>query len=443
MIKRIIIAVSLLFAVNAYAALDLELTQGLSKALPIGIVNFSGQPDSTSADNIATVLSNDLGHSGRFNVMRDSNTTGQVDNAGNIDFAKWRKQNANDVVVGDVKQLANGQYQVSFQLVNVYTATSNPNNTATALTNATLLSQSFTVPKTELRQLAHHISDLIFQKLTGIRGIFTTRIAYVAVQMRAGRPYRYALEVADMDGYNPKPLLVSPEPIMSPTWSPNGKEVAYVSFEGGNAAIYLQNVRTGQRRIVTDYAGVNGAPAFSPDGKQLALVLTKTGYPKIFIVDIASGKLTQLTNGYAIDTEPSWAPDGKSIIFTSNRGGGPQVYQINLATHQVQRLTYNGDYNARASFTPNGQDIVVLHRDSRGYNIAIQNLATGNMQILTKNGHDQSPSVAPNGQMIVYATRYQGRGVLAMVSSDDKVLLRMPARDGDVREPVWSPFTRG
>ena len=433
----------LFFAATSQAALNLELTQGINAAIPITIIPFSGQTDWQSPTNIAAIVTEDLQNSGRFNVKKNDDPNHQPHQARQVNFSFWQKQKINNLVVGQIIHLSSGQYQIHCQVLNVFNNKNASNQSGPAWQSAVLLNQTFTVNQNQLRRLGHHISDLIYQSLTGNRGVFSTRIAYVLVQKQNGRPYKYLLEVSDIDGYDPRSLLISHQPIMSPAWSPNGKQIAYVSFEGGHAAIYLQDVATGQRRIVTDYPGVNGAPAFSPDGKNLAVVLTKTGYPKIYLVNIANNKSTQLTHGWAMDTEPHFTHDGQSLIFTSNRGGGPQIYEMNLVSKHIKRLTYTGNYNARASITPNGQDLIMLHRSDGMYNIAMQNLTNGQLDVLTQNGYDQSPSVAPNGQMIVYATKYGGRGILAMVSTDDKVKLRLPARGGDVREPAWSPFLGG
>jgi TolB protein len=432
------LAIGLLLSFSSsYALLNLELTQGVRQALPIAIVPFAGQDNLQAPDNVAAVVGHDLSYSGQFKVA-DMNSLKQTphDNQ-QVDFNYWQGTNNEDLVVGKVSALGGNQYQVSFQLINLYAEKTRDKQGSFA--SPTLLSEKFTVNQSQLRGVAHHVSDLIYKKLTGERGIFSTKIAYVLVQ-RDVQPPKYSLVVSDIDGYNPRALMVSNEPIMSPAWSPSGKEIAYVSFEKDRSAIYIQNLATGSRRVVSDAQGINGAPAWSPNGNRLAFVLTKSGSPQIYIDDLANGQLTQLTDGYSINTEPNWAPDGKSIIFTSDRGGGPEIYQINLASRQVSRLTYNSPYNARASFTPGGNHIVMLTQDSNGYGAAIQNLQTSNVRVLTDSGNVQSPTVAPNGKMVAFADHDDGVGILGMVSTDGSVKLRIPAPNGDLQEPAWSPF---
>lgn len=439
--EKILIIVLMSFivisALPANAALDLELTQGIQRAMPIAVVPFNGQDNLQDPNNVAGVVSADLGDSGRFKVAEISGLQQFPHSDQDVNFPYWQKQGQNDLVVGQVSALPNGRYQVNFQLINVYAGSTGQANVN--FQTPVLLSEQFTVGKTELREVAHHISDLVYQKLTGDRGIFTTKIAYVLVQGSEPK-VRYSLEVSDIDGYGPKPLLISNEPIMSPAWSPNGKSIAYVSFEGGNPKIYVQNVASGGRQLVSDQPGLNNAPAWSPNGAKLALVLTKTGNPKIFVKNLATGQLTQITEGYSIDTEPSWSPDGQSLIFTSDRGGGPEIYQINLASNQIQRLTFNSAYNARASFTPGGNHIVMITRDDGGYNIAVQELQSGRVTLLTQSGMAQSPTVAPNGKMVAFAEIYDGSKILGMASIDGDVKLRLPAQEGNVQDPAWSPF---
>ena len=343
----------------------------------------------------------------------------------NID--SWRQAGADSVLSGQVQQIGANRYSVSFELADA------------AARGRLLLAKSYQVSGDELRILAHHISDEVYQKLTGERGIFSTKIAYILVQ-RNGENAKYTLDIADIDGSNPQSLIVSSEPIMSPTWSPNAREIAYVSFEKKRAQIYSVSVETGKRRLLTDFAGINGAPAWSPDGRQLAVVLSKGGNPKIYTVDMSSGRLTQITFGDAIDTEPRYSPDGRSLLFTSGRGGTPQIYRLAFADGKISRLTFDGNYNARASFTSNQKNIVMLHRSDSQFNIGVQDIDNGRVTPLTSSQFDESPTISPNGRLVLYATNYQNHGILAMVSIDGRVKMRLPARSGDVQEPAWSPY---
>jgi len=402
---------------SAFALLSLELTRGISGAVPIGIVPFSME-GSAPLQDVSAIIANDLKNSGRFKVQLAASP-----------------EKVNNVVVGQVKKVGSDTYQVSFQLLDGF------KDKASGSQNISL-SKRFTVSGNQLRPLAHHISDLIYQQIQGVRGIFSTRLAYVVVQRSSKAPTRYILEVCDQDGYNPRPLLNSTDPIMSPSWSPNGKQIAYVSFEKKHASIYLQDVGTGGRRLVSEFRGINGAPAWSPDGRKLALVLSKGGAPSIYVMDLSSYQLTQMTHDFYINTEPAWSRDGQSIIFTSNRSGKtPQIYQMNLANRSISRLSYDGNYNARASFTPDGNHIVMLNRESTIFNIGILDLDGGGFRVLTSSQDDsESPSIAPNGSMVLYGTFNRGRSVLGMVATDGSVQLTLPARQGDVQDPAWSPF---
>jgi TolB protein len=412
---------------NAFAILSLELTRGVAGAVPIAVSPFAGGP---AGENISSVVTNDLQTSGRFKVYGRDALTNHPSSVENIEFSYFKSLPADDLVVGKVEALGGDRYQVNFQLIDV----------ARGKDQAVLLTQKFTVPGSQLRPLAHHISDLVYQQLLGVRGVFSTRLAYVVVQRNPGAT-RYLLEVSDADGFNPQPLLNSPDPIMSPAWSPNGKQIAYVSFENQRASIYVEDVATGARHMVSQFNGINGAPAWSHDGRKLAVVLSKDGSPNIYILDLASRKLTQVTHDWSINTEPAWSPDGRTLVFTSTRGGGPQIYQLNLATNAISRVSYDGDYNARASFTSDGNHIAMLHREGGVYNIGMLDLDSGSFHLLTNTGtDDESPSIAPNGSMVLYGTLNNGRSVLGMVSSDSKVQMRLPARNGDVQDPSWSPF---
>ncbi len=412
------IAACILLLSGSVNALDLELTQGVNAALPIGINSFGR--DST-AQLVMDVINNDLHISGQFRVILPSQGDSQS-------IASWQHAGADSILSGRINRLGGNRAEVSFDLVD------------SSAGGRSLLSKSYQVTDSQLRALAHHISDEVYQKLTGERGIFSTRIAYVLVKRGVGKT-QYSLEVADADSHNPHSLLVSTEPIMSPAWAPDGKKIAYVSFEKTRAQIFSVDVATGQRRLLTDFTGINGAPAWSPDGRQLAVVLSKGGSPKLYSVDLGSGMMKQLTFGEAIDTEPRYSPDGRSLLFTSGRGGTPQIYRLSLTDGGISRVSYEGNYNARASYSPNQQNIVMLHREDKQFNIGVQNVATGRITPLTNSQLDESPSFSPNGRLILYATHYQDKGVLAITSLDGSIKMRLPSRDGDVQEPAWSPFS--
>lgn len=415
--NRMITLFFLLFA-NQVFALDLELTQGINSALPIAINSFGSDPGS---QEVAHVIENDLTLSGQFKIVSGPESANAQSSVNTL-----RQLGADSVVTGRVNRVGN-RYEVSFVLAD-----------AVAKGNI-LLTKTYQINANEIRPLAHHISDEVYQKLTGERGIFSTRIAYISVQRGTART-RYSLEVADADGHNPQSLLVSSEPIMSPSWAPGGKAISYVSFEKKKAQIFTVSVETGQRHLITTFPGINGAPAWSPDGQHLAVVLSKSGTSKVYNIDVNNGSMKQLTFGDAIDTEPHFAPDGRSLLFTSGRGGSPQIYRLSLADGQVSRVTFEGNYNASASYTPDMKNIVMLHREERQFNIGLQNASGGPVANLTFSGHDESPSVSPNSRLVLYATRFQDKGVLAIVSLDGRIRMRLPSREGDVQEPAWSPY---
>jgi TolB protein len=416
-----------LFSAQASAMLDLELTQGVDSALPIAVLPFLGQESIANDDsNTYLVVSKDLRNSGRFNLADVSNLLPNLGKGG-INYDYWQQRKVEDVVTGQVEKTGGSQYRISFQLIDVYN-------------KATLLQRQYNVNATQLRVLAHHIGDLIYQKLTGDRGVFSTKIAYVLLQRKSAAQARYSLQVADYDGYSPQNLVTSDQPLMSPAWSRDGKRLAYVSFEGARATIYVQDIASGRRQVVSKQPGINGAPAWSPDGSKLAVVLSTTGYPKIYILNLNGGSLEQMTSDWYIDTEPCWSPDGKSLLFTSNRSGGPQIYRLYLDSKKLERLTYQGSYNARASFTGDGKGIVMLHKEDGPFSIAVQDLSSGKVKVLSVSDFNESPSVAPNGKMVIYGTNYNNRGILAEVSADAKVKISLPAQEGEVQEPTWSPF---
>lgn len=424
----------LLMPYSAFAILSLELTRGVAGAIPIAVVPFSVQGGDAPSQNVANIIGSDLQNSGRFKVYGQNALSVFPSDARDVSADYFHHLGADNVVVGKVESVGGGRYQVSFQLLDMFRGKG---------AASIVLTKKYPVSSNELRAVAHHISDLIYQQITGVRGIFSTKIAYIVVQRSASGSARYLLEVSDQDGYNPRPLLNSPEPIMSPAWSPNGRQIAYVSFENKQAGIYVEDIATGGRRLLSQFPGINGAPAWSPDGRKLALVLSKSGSPNIYVMDVASRQLTQVTHDFYINTEPSWSPDGRSLLYTSNQSGGlPQIYQVNLGTGSISRISYDGDYNARASYTRDGSHIAMIHRVSGIYNIAVLDLDSGTTRVLNSSvGDSASPSIAPNGSMILYDTYSGGRNVLGMVSSDGRVQILLPARNGDAQDPAWSPFT--
>jgi len=419
---KILIISSLFLSSTIFALLELELTHGVYNRTPIAVVPFAGQENIDADESLTDTIGNDLKNSGRFRLV---DIDAKFDE---VKYNDWKSRKIEAVVVGKIQSIGGGRFLVRFKVLDVY----NKN---------ILFEKEYRIKKSQLRKFSHHVSDIVYEKFTGDRGIFSTKIAYILVE-RHGRTSKHRIQVADSDGYNPHTLVTSSFPIMSLTWSPDGKKIAYVSFEGNRSAIYIQDVVSGKRKILTKFRGINGAPVWSPDGKKMALVLTKTGYPKIHILDLATKKTAVLTKGYSLDTEPSWAPDGRSLIFTSNRGGTPQIYRIYLGNRKIERVTFNGNYNAHASFTPDGKSIVLLHKEGEMFTIALEDLKSRRVTLLTRSGLNESPSVAPNGKMVVYATNKNGQGILAEVSIDGRVKLLLPAGEGEVQEPAWSPFLK-
>lgn len=428
MIKKLGLLVSFLICMSTSSfAINLELTQGLRQALPIALVPFKNH-FSDASKLISKIITQDLKNSGRFRFVDFDFKAHHPANALETNFPYWKRIGANNLIVGDIAPMERDKLSVAFQLLD-------PVGRAHII-----VSREYKIDSKDARALAHHISDTIYQQLTGQKGIFSTRIAYVVVSRKANRPPRYALEIADYDGFDPKKLLVSSEPIMSPAWSPDAKKIAYVSFENKRSQIFIVDVRTGKRQLLTSFPGINGAPAWSPSGDKIAFVLSKSGSPKIYIYDLIHHHLAKVTSGISIDTEPSFSPDGQKLIFTSGRGGSPQIYSLDLNSKKISRLTFSGNYNASASFTPDSKHIVLLHRVGHRYVIASQSLNSGRVTQLTFSKFDESPSVAPNGKMILYATRQQGRGVIKIVSTDGQINLKLPHTGGHVQEPAWSPF---
>ncbi len=407
--------------------LTIEITSGAEDALPIAIVPFGG-PVTESGQDVASIVRADLQRSGRFKPMPVEDMLAQPHTRSEISFRDWRSQGMDNLVVGQVQSNGSG-YKINFHLFDT-------------LKGEPLASYEVPSSRRDLRVAAHYIADIIYEKLTGMRGAFATKVAYITSVAKGGGKQQIMLKVADADGYNSQTIVTSKQPLMSPSWSPDGRRLAYVSFENKRPSIYVQEVFTGKRTKVTSYRGINGAPAWSPNGRKLALTLSKDGSPDIYVLDLASRNLTRLTKHYAIDTEPAWSPDGRHIVFTSDRGGKPQIYRVAASGGGIERITYEGDYNARASYSPDGKSLTMVTRQYGKFRIGLLDLGSRVLQVLSGGYLDESPSFAPNGGMIIYATKVRGVGELAAVSVDGRVRQRLALQVGDVREPVWSPYSK-
>ncbi|AXY41476.1 Tol-Pal system beta propeller repeat protein TolB [Halomonas sp. JS92-SW72] len=416
-------ALLLFFSGMAQANLTIEITRGSDRATPVAVVPFAGGDD--FPEDVAQVIHDNLERSGYFDPLPRRQMLDRPSESDEVRYGTWRSLDVRYLVVGRASREGNG-YRLRYELMDVSG-------------ERRMLGEVVTADQNELRGAAHYISDQIFEAITGIRGAFSTRIAYVTAQ-GVGDNMQFTLYVADADGRNSQQVLSSREPILSPAWSPDGRRLAYVSFETERPAIYIQDLASGQRVRATSFEGINGAPAWSPDGRRLAMSLSKDGQPEIYVMDIASRDFQRITNSSSIDTEPAWAPDGRSLLFTSDRSGGPQLYRHDFGSGQQQRLTFTGNYNARGRFAPDGESIFLVHRSSNGYQVARQDLDSGRLVVLSDSRWDESPSVAPNGTMVIFATQQGNSGVLGAVTADGRASFRLPSASGDVREPAWSPF---
>ena len=428
---RLLAMIGILWAANAHAVLTIEITRGVETGTPIAVVPFSWEgPAVPAAQNVSGVVAADLARSGHFAVLPSKDYVSQPHEDKDVVFKDWRILKAEALAIGNVRLAAPGKYQVQFRLYDVFK-------------ESQLAGFRYTVNADILRSVAHQISDIIYEKLTGEPGAFNTRIAYVTREEPRHAAVVYKLQVADSDGFNPKTVVRSAEPLLSPAWSPDGSRLAYVSFEDRRSKVYIQNVADGRRELIAEFQGINSAPAWSPDGRRLALTLSRDGNAEIYVMRLDTRELRRLTFDPAIDTEAAWSPDGRDIIFTSDRAGSPQIYRMSASGGPAERLTFDDDYNARSSYAPDGKSIVFVTRQEGNFRIAVMPLNGGPMQVLTDTSLDESPSFAPNGRMIIYATEVRGRGVLASVSADGRVRQLYKFEEGDVREPAWSPYNRG
>lgn len=421
--------VAMLAAPAAHAQLQIDITRGVTDPVPVAVVPFAVAAPLGNTLDVASVIEADLASSGRFRRVERAAMPGQPSRAMAVDPTRWRAAQADYVVVGRLAA-SGGNITLRFDLVN-------------ALNGQVMLDdESVSVPQASLRNGAHRVADAVFEKLTGVRGAFATRIAYVAV---SGQPpaQRYELLIADADGENPRVAMQSSQPVMSPAWSPDGEWLAYVSFENKVAATFVQRVRTGERRQVSARTGHNGAPAFSPDGRRLALVLSgSSGNFDIYVLDLATQNLVRITDDPAIDTEPTWSSDGQTLYFTSDRGGAAQIYAAAAQPGaRARRITFGVPYAARPRISPDGRQLAVVTQEGGAFRLGAVDLASGTVTTLTRGSLDESPSFAPNGAVLIYAGREGGQGVLATVSVDGQVTTRLKSGQGEVREPVWGPFT--
>ena len=406
-------------ALNVQAALEIEITGTGEHQTPISVVDFAGE-ERLDGQAISSVISNDLFRTGLFKL---TDPAGRVPHEpADIRYGDWVGVEA--LVIGSVRRLEEGKVEVRFRLMDV-------------VRQRELIGLSVTAKSDRARAIAHRIADLVYERMTGTPGVFSTRIAYVN---REGRNHR--LVIADSDGYGEQTLLSSAEPIMSPAWSPDGSQLAYVSFERGHAVVYVQSLATQKRHIIAEFPGSNSAPVWSPDGKRMAVVLTRDGSSQLYLVRADGSDLRRLTFSEAIDTEPVFSPDSKSILFTSDRGGSPQIYRVAVEGGAAERMTFEGGNNFSPRYSPDGRSFVFTHFHEGAFRIAVQDLSSGQVQILTPGGWEKKPSFAPNGKLILFATESQGRGILATVSSDGRVRQKMYAQRGDIHEPVWGPFLK-
>ena len=422
-LKTLFVLLGLLGCLAARAELTIEISVQGAKQIPIAIVPFAGQ--NPNLQSISKIVAADLGNTGLFKLIEPSSAQANVSRPQDVGFEDWRSQGAEALVIGRIEPASGAQMQVRFYLLDVAKRTQ-------------ISSLDYNIVPAQIRPTAHKIADVIYEKLLGEPGAFNTKIAYVVKQTSS-----YLLKVADADGYNEQTVLASAEPVISPTWSPDGARLAYVTFEQKKPIVMVQSLASGGRTVAAAFKGNNSSPAWSPDGKRLAVTLTKDGSSQLYLINAdGTGVPTRLMSSAGIDTEPVFSPDGKWIAFTSDRGGSPQIYRISTTGGEPQRVTFNGTYNVSPRYSPDGKNLIYIQRNGGQFRVVLQEIDSGQTQILTDAGLDESPSYAPNGRTILYATNSKGRGLLATVSSDGRIKQRLTSQAGDIREPAWGPFLK-
>ena len=426
--KSIFSVISLLLSICfinvANAALEIEISGGGAQQIPVAILPFAETTGVSTKEMIHQIVSADLKSSGLFRVLDTRGMANLPTTPPQIKYPEWAALQAQAMTVGSVESVSGGNLNVSFYLMDV-------------LKQTQLVGMNYQIKPTQLRATAHKIADAIYEKLTGQPGAFGSRIAYIN---KVGK--RYTLQVADADGYNPQNVVSSNEPLISPSWSPDGTRMAYVSFEKKKPIVYVQSLRTGERQVLANYKGNNSAPAWSPDGSKLAIVLTYGANSQIYTINADGSGLKKITSSRSIDTEPAFSPDGQYIYFSSDRGGNPQIYKVSVNGGTPTRVTFDGAYNLSPHFSPDGRYLTYIRRDAGKFRVAVQDLTNGQVQLLSEGSQDESPSFSPNGRVILYATKVRGRGTLASVSIDGRVRQRLSESNGDVREPSWAPLIK-
>jgi TolB protein len=424
--RFIAIAIAIALALPAHAELVIEITRGVENPIKIAVVPFQVKSSGAFDADLARLIESNLERSGQFRRVGRETMLSLPGPDDEVFYRDWRAIDSEYTVVGSIARDDDG-FLVRYALHDVYG-------------ERILFAERVPGDSSSLRDIGHYISDRIYESLTGLKGIFSTRLLYVTAERRSEKDQTFKLILSDADGGRPRTIFQSSEPILSPAWSPDGSRVAYMSYRAKRPGIYIQTLATGEVKRVTSFPGLNSAPSFSPDGRKLVLTLSKDGNPELYVANLRTGELTRMTKHFAIDTEASWSPDGRSILFTSSRGGKPQLYMMNVASKTIKRVTFDGDYNSNGAFTPDGESIVFVHRTAKRFHIAQMNLITRQISILTETDLDESPSVAPNGTMVIYATSNNEKSLLGLVSMDGRVRVRLPSVSESVREPTWSPY---